>query len=96
MDKFGEAITDLDKEIEVLGLSNPEVKPLVDMFSKRKENVGGENICLLAIETRKCYLALINECEMFRMILKSCVEQLSDVQAAYISHSSINVAVPGR
>ena len=96
MGKFGEAITGLDKEIEVLGLSNPEVKPLVDMFSKRKENVGGENICLLAIETRKCYLALINECEMFRTILKSCVEQLSDVQPDYISHSSINVAVPGR
>ncbi len=96
MGKFGEAITGLDKEIEVLGLSNPEVKPLVDMFSKGKENVVGENICLLAIETRKCYLALISECEMFRAILKSCVEQLSDVQPDYISHSSINVAVPGR
>ena len=96
MGQFGEAITTLDKEIEVLGLSNPEIKSLVDMFSKRKENVGGENISLLAIETRKCYLALINECEMFRKILKSCVEQLSDLQPGYISHSSINVAVPGR
>ncbi len=93
---FGEAITELDKEIEVLGLSNPEIKPLVDMFNKRKENVEGDNISLLAIETRKCYLDLINECEMFRKILKSCVEQLSELQPDYISHSSINVAVPGR
>ena len=66
------------------------------MFSKRKENMGGDNISLLAFETRKCYLSLINECEMFRKILKSRVEQLSYLQPGYISHSSINIAVPGR
>ena len=86
----------MDEEIEVLGLSNPEIKYFVDMFSIRKENMGGDNISLLAIETRKCYLSLIDECEMFRKILKSCVEQLSDLQPGYISHSSINIAVPGR
>ena len=90
--RFGEDITNVDKEIEVLGFSNPEVKPLTDMFSKRKENVGGDNICLLAIETRKCYIDLINECEKLQEILKGCVGKLS----GYISHNSINVAVPGR
>ena len=79
-----------------MGLSNPEIKYLVDMFSKRKENMGGVNISLLLIETRKCYLSLINECEMFRKILKSRFEQLSYLQPGYISHSSINIAVPGR
>lgn len=92
----GAGITSVDKEIEVLGLSNPEVKPLTDMFSKRKENVGGDNICLLAIETRKCYIDLICECEMLQKILKSCVGKLSDIQLDYNSHSSIKVAVPGR
>jgi lipopolysaccharide heptosyltransferase II len=96
MGQFGDAITSLDNEIEVLGLSNPEVKPLIDMFSKRKENVGGDNICLLAIETRKCYLELINEINKFQIILQSCVTKLSDLQPCYISHSSINVAVPGK
>ena len=66
------------------------------MFIKRKENMGGVNISLLAIETRKCYLSLINECEMFRKFLKIRVEQLSYLQPGYISHSSINIAVPGR
>ena len=66
------------------------------MFRKIKENMGGDNISLLAIETRKCYLFLINEREMFRKILKNCVEQLSYLQPGYISHSSINIAVPGR
>ena len=57
-----------------MGLSNPEIKYLVDMFIKRKENMGGDDISLLAIETRKGYLSFINECEMFRKILKSRVE----------------------
>ena len=58
--------------------------------------MGGDNISLLAIETRKFYLSLINECEMFRKFFKSYVEKLSYLQLGYISHSSINIAVPGR
>jgi hypothetical protein len=53
-----------------LGLSNPEIKYFVDMFSKRKEKMGGDNISLLAIEIRKCYLYLIKECEMFQKKFK--------------------------
>ena len=79
-----------------MGLSNPEIKYFVDMFSKRKEKMGGDNISLLAIEIRKCYLYLIKECEMFQKILKSSVEELSYLQHCYISHRSINIAVPGR
>ena len=79
-----------------MGLSNPEIKYFVDMFSKRKENMGGDNISLLAIETRECYLSFINKCEMFQKILKSSVEELSYLQHCYISHRSINIAVPGR
>ncbi len=94
--KFGERLTDLDQEIEVMGMSNPEIKPLTDMFSKRKENVEGDNICLLAIETRKCYLELFSECEKMKTILKSCMKKLLGLQSNYISHNSINVAVPGR
>ena len=94
--QFGEDISCIDKKIEVLGLSNPEVRPLADMFSKRKENLVGNNICFLAIETRKSYIDLINECEKLKKILKSCVKKLSDSRSGYISHNSINVAVPGR
>ena len=94
--QFGEDISCIDKKIEVLGLSNPEVRPLADMFSKRKENLVGNNICFLAIETRKSYIDLINECEKLKKILKSCVKKLSDSRSDYISHNSINVAVPGR
>jgi hypothetical protein len=94
--QFGEDISCIDGKIEVLGLSNPEVRPLADMFSKRKENLVGNNVCFLAIETRKSYIDLINECEKLKKNLKSCVKKLSDSRSDYISHNSINVAVPGR
>jgi lipopolysaccharide heptosyltransferase II len=94
--QFGEDISCIDEKIEVLGLSNPEVRPLADMFSKRKENLVGDNVCFLAIETRKSYIDLITECDKLKEILKSCVKKLSDSRSGYISHNSINVAVPGR
>jgi ADP-heptose:LPS heptosyltransferase len=94
--KFGEDIILVDEKIEALGLSNPELRPLTEMFTKRKENLVGDNVCLLAIETRKCYASLINESEDARKILQSFVGKLFGFQQDYISHKSIKVAVPGR
>ena len=96
MGKYGEGITEIDKDIEIMGLSNPEVKSLTDMFNKRKENVEDNNICSMAIETRKCYIDLINECEKLRKTLENCLGKLYYLQSCYNSHNSINVAVPGR
>ena len=89
-------ITRIDEKIEELGLTNPELRPLSDMFSKRKENFAGNNVCLLAIETRKEYNNLIDECEKLSTILNSCRKKLTGTKPCYISHDSINVAVPGR
>ncbi len=91
MTQLAEKINGIDEKIDVLGLSNPELRPLADMFSKRKENLVGDNTCLLAIDTQKVYADLINECEMLKIILETCSETIS-----YISQSSINVLVPGR
>ena len=85
--QFGEDISCIDGKIEVLGLSNPEVRPLADMFSKRKENLVGNNICFLAIETRKSYIDLINECEKLKKILKSCVKKLSDSRSGIVNQA---------
>jgi lipopolysaccharide heptosyltransferase II len=89
-------ISCIDEKIEELGLTNPELRPLSDMFIKRKENLAGDNVSLLAIETRKDYADLINECGKMKKILTSCVANLSADRSSYISHNSINVAVPGR
>jgi ADP-heptose:LPS heptosyltransferase len=94
--KFSEDILLIDEKIETLGFSNPDVRPLADMFTKRKENLVGDNVCLLAIESRKGYDNLINECEEMKKILKACLAKLSSSEASYNSHNSIRVAVPGR
>jgi hypothetical protein len=93
---FGEDILLVDEKIEALGLSNPELRPITDMFAKRKENLVGDNVCLLAMESRKGYINLINECDKMTEILNSFVAKLSDSLSGYISHNSIKVAVPGR
>ncbi len=94
MAQLGESIIGVDEKIEVLGLSNPELRPLTDMFSKRKENLVGDNTCVLAIDTQKAYTDLGNECDSMKTILKSCAEKLSDLRQGYNSHNSIKVAVP--
>jgi ADP-heptose:LPS heptosyltransferase len=94
MAQLGESIIGIDEKIEVLGLSNPELRPLTDMFSKRKENLVGNNTCLLAIDTQKAYTELVNECESMKAILKTSAEKLSGLMWGYNSHNSIKVAVP--
>ncbi|MCH8156585.1 MAG: glycosyltransferase family 9 protein, partial [Nitrospinae bacterium] len=48
-------VDSLDDEINQTGCTHPEVKPISDMFSKRKENLQGEDTVRLARETRVCY-----------------------------------------
>jgi ADP-heptose:LPS heptosyltransferase len=87
--KFGEDIQKIDEKIELTGMAHPELKPITDMFTKRKENLMGSDISRLGIESRKCYTLLKNESR--RMI-----EILSAVDEPYSKHNSIRVAVPGR
>jgi ADP-heptose:LPS heptosyltransferase len=87
--KFGEDIQKIDEKIELTGMAHPELKPITDMFTKRKENLMGSDISRLGIESRKCYTLLKNESR--RMI-----EILSAVYEPYSKHNSIRVAVPGR
>jgi ADP-heptose:LPS heptosyltransferase len=89
--KFGEDIQKIDEQIELTGMAHPELKPITDMFTKRKENLMGSDISRLGIESRKCYTLLKNESR--RMI-----EILSVVYVGlpYSTHNSIRVAVPGR
>ena len=72
-------------------MTHPELKPITDMFTKRKENLMGSDIIQLGIESRKCYALLRNE--SLRMIEILSVEH---VGIPYSTHNSIRVAVPGR
>ncbi|MZG54345.1 MAG: glycosyltransferase family 9 protein [Nitrospinae bacterium] len=93
--KFGEDIDKLDEEIELIGMAHPELKPITDLFGKRKENQIGNDIARLAIESRKGYRLLNNESKRMIEILLEHEKQISK-HLSYSTHSSIRVAVPGR
>jgi len=93
--KFGEDIDRIDEQIELIGMANPELKLLTDMFKKRKENQIGSDIEKLGIECKGYYKLLEKESRQFRVILsvhKEIILKLS----GYNTHNSIKVCVPGR
>ena len=48
-------IESFDEEINQIGFTHPELKPITDMFNKRKENFQGNDPIQLANDTRRCY-----------------------------------------
>ncbi len=92
--ELGEMIETIDREINLIGCTHPEVKPISDMFVKRKENFQGEDPLRLARATANNYRTLRDESgKMAEWLADLKAACLSDVQSM---HSSINVAVPGR
>ena len=89
--RFGEDIQKIDEKIELTGMAHPELKPITDMFTKRKENLMGSDISRLGVESRKCYTLLKNESRQMIEILSSVYADIP-----YSTHNSISVAVPGR
>ena len=95
---LAEKIEALDEQIDQIGFVHPELKPITDIFSKRKENFQGNDAAQLAKDTRKCYQSLLEEgvslgrslISVFK-VLKSANDDI--FQAAV---SSIKVEVPGR
>jgi len=95
---LSDGISVLDKKISQFGLIHPEVKPVTDMFTKRKENFQGDDPVKLAEETRNCYQALIKECESLEEVLIQVTSLIKSTSfpKIYAAVSSINVEVPGR
>jgi ADP-heptose:LPS heptosyltransferase len=89
--RFGEDIEKVDEEIELIGMAHPELKPITDMFIKRKENLMGSDISRLGIESRNCYKLLRKESSRMIEILTA-----ADISLPYSTHNSIRVAVPGK
>jgi len=88
--RIGEGIDRIDEQIELLGMTHPEIKPITDMFCKRKENLIGNDISLLGVESRKCYSLLQKESRRMVEILSIHEEQFN-VCLNYKTHNSISV-----
>ena len=85
----------MDEKIELIGLAHPELKPITDMFIKRKENHIGNDIARLGRESLNGYQLLKRESKRMIEILLEQEEQISKY-LIYNTHNSMSVAVPGR
>jgi len=92
------SICGIDDEINLIGMTHPEIKPLTDIFNKRKENFYGEDVKELAQSTRDCYGMLINETQLLQDISEELLAIFSESPAGegQIFSSSSSVEVPGR
>jgi ADP-heptose:LPS heptosyltransferase len=89
--RFGEDIEKVDEKIELIGMAHLELKPITDMFIKRKENLMGSDISRLGIQSQNCYTLLRKESSRMIEILTA-----ADISVSYSTHNSIRVAVPGK
>jgi hypothetical protein len=67
----------LDKRICQMGLSHYEIKPIADMFNKRKENLQGNDVLALAKITKDLYGQMTNECKLMIQAVDHVAASLS-------------------
>ncbi|MBI5749646.1 MAG: glycosyltransferase family 9 protein [Nitrospinae bacterium] len=66
----GNKIDEIDKKINLLGLTEPAAGSIISMFKFAKENLQGDNILLLAEETLIIYTTLIIEANIMEQMLR--------------------------
>ena len=96
---MGQEIEKIDAAMHLLGCTHPEIKPLVDLFLKRKENFQGDDLSHLAAETMKCYETLVREGRALGAILGELAEALQgEAHSAGETSgtSAMRAEVPGR
>ena len=96
--RLSEEIENIDQKISQIGFIHPEIKPIVDIFAKRKENFQGDDPIRLSKETRKCYKQLIEEGKSLEDLLVLVIRELklNSNNTLHAAVNSINVEVPGR
>lgn len=95
---LGDEISRLDEKINCIGLTQPEWKPVTDMFNKRKENIDGTRLTDMARETLECYRKMKEESAALKRIVEMLRGGLMG-QAACEDEgevSSMRIEVPGR
>lgn len=91
---FASSIEEIDEKIDRLGMTHPQIKPISDIFDKRKENLDGDDIDRLAKETQNCYEKLEYECKRMVEIMESVFKAFNISREDYAEASSSKAAVP--
>ncbi len=74
LQKLIDEIENIDEEIKNIGLAHPEIKPIAEIFSKRKENFQGNDPLILTKSTIQCYQRLEAESRELLRVLEN-IEQ---------------------
>jgi ADP-heptose:LPS heptosyltransferase len=97
MQGLGERIQRIDKRIQDVGNITPVIKPLTDMFQKRKENIEEESIAEMAFFSQAVYDKLTHDCVEMVSLLEGMEAVLAKSKAEEAqSETSISALVPGR
>ena len=86
---LGNKIDEIDKKINLLGLTEPAAGPIVSMFKFAKENLQGDNILLLAEDTLIIYTTLIIEANIMEQMLKLITDNLQQPIADNFSNLKV-------
>ncbi len=91
-------ISKIDDEISLIGMTCPEVKPICDMFNKRKENFLGDDVLKLAELTKDVYLEFLEELTLLKKLLTFLIQDFLEKERklSYVETNSSKVAVPGK
>jgi len=93
---FASSIEEIDEKIDRLGMTHPQIKPISDIFDKRKENLDGDDIERLAKETKVCYEKLEYECKRMVEIMERVFKTFNITREDYTEESSSKAAVPAK
>ena len=95
---LGNEIESLDSKINLIGLTHPEIKPIADIYIRRKENLEDADLLRMTTETRKYYQRLQEESLKLSEIIETVAQRLSMPAVAGIQDEtpSIKAAVPAR
>lgn len=98
MQTLAEEITRVDERMELAACAHPEVKPVVDLFAKRKENFQGEDVVRLAGDSLRCYEQMREELAKLTQLLNAVVKGFGSTgfKENQAGADSIKALVPGR
>ncbi len=98
MQALAEKISRIDEKLTLIGCSQPEIKPVIDLFMKRKENFQGDDIIRLGNATLRCYEQMGKEFSRLILLLKAVDVSFAQVKPAnaQVEVDSIKAFVPGR
>jgi hypothetical protein len=76
---IGNDIESLDSKINLIGLIHPEIKPIADIFIRRKENLEDADVLRMTKETCRYYQLLQEESVRLAEIIETTAEKFMNL-----------------